>query len=145
MVDKSSWVNPLITAGESLGVSNGTNWLTPGTKNTYISTQYQKCINDYCFKEFHEVKVGSLTSQKCTDFLPFYQQASIVSSIRSLCSENMILTLVKNKTYLCLAKGRVNLYPIFPMPKGQIPNLKATKKNYVCTLKNTTVRLFSTF
>ena len=26
------------------------------------------------FKEFHSVKVGSLTSQKCTDFLPFYQK-----------------------------------------------------------------------
>ena len=32
IVDKSSWVRPLITAGESTGVSSGTNWLTPGTE-----------------------------------------------------------------------------------------------------------------
>ena len=49
MVDRSSWVNPLITAGESLGVSNGTNWLTPGTTKNKVGFKLEKILRSSIF------------------------------------------------------------------------------------------------
>ena len=37
MVERSSCVSPFITAGESTGVSRGTNWLTPGTRRNFFN------------------------------------------------------------------------------------------------------------
>ena len=47
--------------------------------NTAAAATRLPTVQDFLYglgiknKEFHVDKVGSLTSQKCTDFLPFYQ------------------------------------------------------------------------
>ena len=88
MVARSSWLRPWITlawlAGESLGVSIGTNWLTPGTekgKNVFRYSNHPKIrhpktvniakLNFVC--PVFECPYHSITRQNCLVFECFCQ------------------------------------------------------------------------